>query len=244
MISPSIIIRTKDVTDNSTKVKTEQFIIKNIGKGPALEIKVETHTIYFTDDWGPDRLKVEFKEIYFLEPGEERVLEFDTFDVKTGKKVNAMNWMVINSIMPNKDRTEDVKFSIYYRNSVGKKYFSHVISGKDGIGIGIISELKLERYLLIYLSRIWNSLKVRFDAQVVVKIIKYFNKRYEQRVKHQLIKFLNDNEMPIAKFAEKASVPEEYLGNLCDDHAIFMKKELKSIHSFIRKNKLKKEQTT
>lgn len=125
------------------------FILKNIGKGPAFDIKVEDFNLHFFDDLFSKKVKeyrLKFEYINYLEAGEEAELKTETSE--NGQFVTAVTQAGVDIMLsPSSERS--IPMTITYRDSLGQSRFSVVLFGKDNFRIKKISEHITWRYYLV-----------------------------------------------------------------------------------------------
>jgi len=164
-ISPMIILRYDEKSD-------DPFVIKNIGKGLAINIIVAKYTIVLSDMAKVYTLI--FNKIHLLESGKEKKLTSSGY--VNGKAVHGVKHLVQSYLSPIYQKKVDLTLTVEYQNALGHGYYTALTTGKSGLKIRKIvrkSPLKwllhklqeyfewVYVYITAYLLRVWNFCKMR-----------------------------------------------------------------------------------
>jgi hypothetical protein len=169
MISPIIIVtfdKEKDI-----------FVIKNIGKGIALNIMIDSFTLFLTDMNVVWVLK--FDSLNLLEPNGQENLNYKTFE--NGKEIQGTGENILYAyITPSDYGKEDYELAVQYQNSLGHKYYTRLTTGKSGVKILEISKKKLLR---------WWGYKLRtFIWEIYIRVDVYFKRKFKYKLKKKTTK--------------------------------------------------------
>lgn len=157
-ISPFIILKFNN--------KTRHLIVKNIGKGLALNVQVTTFSIHFTERdliWD-----LRFDPINYLETEEERILTYKAFE--KGAEIRHAANFIYAALIPSEHKTKEYELQLFYNNSLGKPYFTRFVTGGNEIRIIEISKMTWFKKLFLNLNSQARQLHTRAHVMFAKKV--------------------------------------------------------------------------
>lgn len=114
-------------------LKSKKVFVKNIGKSPAFDIKIEEYNYIFLDVQIKNRIIFKLEGTNVLVPDEERELKIITSrNDKLDPEIKEFMTYLLDPIEENKSR-ESIELISTFRNNEGNSYYSKFITGNEGL---------------------------------------------------------------------------------------------------------------
>jgi len=130
------------------------FLLKNLGKGVALNTKVSPFVMFITD--AKSVWKIQFDAINMLEPNDKKELPYKAYENKEEVSSNVKQF-IFNSISPNQYAYKNYNLNIEYDNALGNSYYTILSTGKDGIKILAIGRKGAQWWFYLFASFLWDE---------------------------------------------------------------------------------------